>query len=253
LRRVRSWLAASRRRRTRLLWALSLLASGVVVACLVVFLRDTGHQYPSGPTKAEGAAQVYVAPRDAPLGRDGLLAAQATLRAFLSTAVLRQQVADSFALVTPKLRSGYTRATWSRGEIPIIPYPVDVARVRYHVDYSYEAARPGGPRRLGLDVAMTARRGARVAPIVFTAELQAFGTGPRRHWLVAYWAPKGVLGGEPPVDRPPGPAPPQARRLSVIWLVIPGMIIGSILLLPVAFLLRSWARERRIARTYSSF
>jgi hypothetical protein len=54
----------------------------------------------------------------------------ATLDVLVNHAVKRKDVAKSYDVVTPALRGGMTRAQWSRGSIPIYPYPA--AGRRFH-------------------------------------------------------------------------------------------------------------------------
>ena len=67
--------------------------------------------------------------------RSGLAAgtvhhAHRTLRASLSEAVKRKHVDRSFDLVTPNMKSGYTRHAWATQDIPVQPYPLDIAKYK---------------------------------------------------------------------------------------------------------------------------
>jgi hypothetical protein len=49
--------------------------------------------------------------------------AQRTAATFVDTAVARNDVAASWAVTHPALRSGYTRRAWAAGTIPVQPVP----------------------------------------------------------------------------------------------------------------------------------
>ena len=72
-------------------------------------------------------------------------AINATLDVFVNHAVKRKDVAKSYDVVTPELRGGMTRAQWSRGEIPVYPYPA--AGRRFHEwTIQYRTPRRGRDR-----------------------------------------------------------------------------------------------------------
>ena len=74
-------------------------------------------------------------------------AINATLDVLVNHAVKRKDVGKSYDVVTPALRGGMTRAQWSRGSIPVYPYPA--AGRRFHewtVQY-----RTAGRDRAGAD------------------------------------------------------------------------------------------------------
>jgi hypothetical protein len=248
--RAYGWLSGSRRRRRRLLWAGAVVVAAGSIASLVVFMRNGGQSFDAVPQR-KGPVQVYHAPRTIPVTRSALEAAEATMIAFLRTAVRREHVADSFDLVTTGFRHGLTRDQWSRGEIPVVPYPADLTKVRYNVDYSYGSNRTGGPRRLGLELYATPKRGENVSTMIFAVELQAPDRAPVRRWRISYWEPQGVPGGPPArAGRPASEPPPDPSRLSMIWLLVPALALGGVVLVPLALVLRSVFRARRIQRMY---
>jgi hypothetical protein len=160
-------------------------------------------------------------------------------------------VEASYELIAPSLRRGYTRERWAKGDIPVVPYPVDLKTVRYQVSYSYASGGPDGWPLLGMEVAMRPKAGEDQPAMRFGIELEAAGTGSRRHWLVSQWGPQGQLGGEPQGgSRNAAPAPlPTHGALSTVWLIIPALLLTGFILVPAAFGFRSWMRNRRIART----
>jgi hypothetical protein len=113
-------LVASRRRRRRSLGAVSLLVVAAGAASLVVWVGDTGRDEPA---TRPGPSQVYrpevgFEPSDAELSRIHDVAVH-----WIETAVRREHVGESWALTHPELRRGFTRAQWSTGSIPAVPYP----------------------------------------------------------------------------------------------------------------------------------
>src|SRR5215218_10553689 len=66
-------------------------------------------------------------PRVSPADRAAI---NATLDVFVNHAVKRKDVAKSYDVVTPALRGGMTRAQWTKGSIPVYPYPA--AGRRFH-------------------------------------------------------------------------------------------------------------------------
>jgi hypothetical protein len=247
---ARQWWAASRRRRRRVVWLVALVVVAGSVGALVVWVRDTGT---SVETPVRAGKPLYPRePATVKLGPVALHAAQLTTYRFLSTAVLRQHVEDSYALAAPSLRKGYTRARWAKGEIPVVPYPVDLHTVRYRVDYSYASGGPDGLPLLGMAVSMRPTAGSDQPSVVYGVELEAAGVGAHRHWMISQWTPRGTLGGAPqtaPSNAVPY-RPPTSGSLSTLWLLIPGVLLSGFILIPAAIGVRSWIRNRRIARSY---
>ncbi len=111
--------------------------------------------------------------------RDRLSAADraainATLDVLVNHAVKRKDVGRSYDVVTPVMRAGMTRAQWSRGSIPVYPYPA--AGRRFHewtVQY-----RTKDEIALELILAPNARNKKKLGQILFHVYLQ-----PRRRPL----------------------------------------------------------------------
>jgi len=106
---------------------------------------------------------------------------------FIQTAVLRQDVAASWDMATPKERGGLSRAQWNTGNIPVVPYPRrGFSGARFQTVRSRQ-------RDILLQVLLTSHT-LGVKPSVDFLELVPRGG----RWLVAYWAPRG--------ENPPVPA-----------------------------------------------
>jgi hypothetical protein len=253
---VRSWLASPRRRR-RIAWSLGLAAvfSSVVVS-MVVFTGPSADVAPSpGGGSGGGGWLPAEEPQAVAPSRARVAASLEVARKFISTAVARKHVGESWSLVTPSMRDGFTRAEWAHGEIPIIPYPVDTAR--WELDYSYADA-------IGFQVALFPLPGRRIRPTVFNVDLRAVGRGKGRRWLVDGFTP-GVVRG-----LPTGPGPeeladqrrsvagvdlaPRSRgeaRLGAGWLAVPLGVLGLAVLIPVSVGLLNWHRVRRAEREFA--
>jgi hypothetical protein len=165
---------------SRLLFWLSAaaLATGSVVL-LVTLLREEDPPGPLPPQPTVTTENRTAADIDP--------AARRVAGEFILTAVARKNVAKSWAITHPSLRDGYTKAEWSAGDIPIIPYAVDsIDEARFSIDHLAKDL-------IQLDVALLPKNASQTAG-VFTIGLVAVGTGNARRWLVDYWGPAGAPG-----------------------------------------------------------
>ena len=121
-----------------------------------------------------GAAKHRLSPADR-------AAINATLDVFVNHAVKRKDIGKSYDVVTPLMRGGMTRAQWSRGSIPVYPYPA--AGRRFHqwtVQY-----RTTEEIALELILAPNARNKKKLGQFLFHVYLQ-----PRDgRWLVDSFMP----------------------------------------------------------------
>src|SRR5262245_60889895 len=209
--------------RRRLLWAGGfVLLAGVVAGVIVAFPhppKEKGNKLspggdivvPNAPTafKPQKAQVIDVAQR------------------FVMTAVARKHVEDSWVLVCPEMRQGYSREKWAKGNIPVVPFPVDTGRWR--VSYSYQD-------EIDLQVALFARPKQHIKPVVFDLTVQPCGHG--KSWLVSSFIPVPSASGDYSIPdrnnpfgigtRNPKPLPNHA---SSTWLLAPAGIVGGTLVL----------------------
>lgn len=172
----------------------------------------------------------------------------ATARLFVDTAVRRERLDAAYDVVGPGIKQGMSRGEWQTGNIPVVPYPVDVARWKF--DYTYA-------NEIGLQVLLLPRSGSKLRPMVFSLLLRkADRDGP---WLVDSWSPRSAAptgavassGGSgsaialPPADAPTG-------KVSRAWLLAPLLLISMVILVPVGVLGVEQARARRAERRYAS-
>ncbi len=108
-----------------------------------------------------------------------------TIREFLATAVSRKRLDDSWAVVAPELKKGYTRKQWaSAKELPIIPYPVaDLDQVNYYLDYA-------STKEILVEVGVSAKASLHIRPVTFQLALRPVPKGKTRQWMVDYWMPR---------------------------------------------------------------
>jgi len=171
-----------------------------------------------------------------------------TLAAFIRTGVQRADPAAAWELVTPTMRSGISRDEWNRGALPVTPFP---ARLPKKLEWNVTTSYPGD---LTLDLVLQPRTSAKRGPIAFSVELRRARDG---RWLVDSMAPEQVFG---PVEAAPSKAsssssksaaPSYTRgRLSPLWFVVPGALLGLAVLVPLLIVLLSWRRSRAIERRY---
>jgi hypothetical protein len=169
---------------------------------------------------------------------------------FVTTAVLRRHLAESYDLVTPQMRQGMSRSQWATEDLPIVPFPArDFVLAKSKLSYSH-----GNIARY--DVAMLARPQGQTPSGLFSIELHALSRAGHRHWLVDYWQPIGGGISTPPVPR----ANPLDLRnqpsettqpLGTSWVFVPVAVLSLIVLLPLGLGVRGWVRTRRIDRAYA--
>jgi hypothetical protein len=181
-------------------------------------------------------------PKPVRLAGNARQAALTTVRNFVATAVLRRHIDDSWQLVTPTLRAGYTRKEWRKGDIPVPVFPADsLGQAGAQVDYSYR-------NTVGLHVWLLPKRGAKIRATTFMAELKAFGSGARRYWLVDSFTPLGSSDSSPLPGLSRSTSSGRAP-LSAFWLAAPLSILALVLLVPLAVGLREWRRGRRVRKS----
>ncbi len=237
---------ASYRFRRRLLKLAALLAIAGAAGLVSVLFWNTGHSYET-PLSTEPAL-FPEQQRNVRLSKAERSQALATAALFVKTAVVREHVAQSYALAHPKLRQGLSRAEWSTGEIPVQYYPVDAARWRLDFQYADE---------LGLAVYVVPRAGADLRPMVFDMSMKPVDGAGGRHWLVSAWVPRFSSAGQTPPSSSErlaavAPAPGRMAPLSTVWLLVPVFLVASVLLVPVGLYVRDRRRGRRAEREYAA-
>jgi hypothetical protein len=107
------------------------------------------------------------------------------VKTFISTAVARRHVEQSWPVVAPELRAGYTLSQWKRAnDLPVIPYPgVDTKHVQYYLDYA-------STKEILVEVGLAGKPGVSTRPVTFQLGLVPVGSNTKYRWMVSYWMPR---------------------------------------------------------------
>jgi hypothetical protein len=157
-----------------------------------------------------------------------------TIDVLVNSAVKRHDLGASYDIVTPTLRAGMTRKEWSRGSIPVYPYPARGAR--FH-GWTVKYVTPG---EVAVELMLMPRSGAKVGPILFDIYLDPI----RSKWLVGSFMPVATfapLNAARPKVRAINDFMPRAGsnlfsaptgrgRVSSVYAYVPFAVIGAILL-----------------------
>jgi hypothetical protein len=249
-----SRLLSSARMRRRLLWMAGFVALAGVVAILIVVIKNPppppGEKTSPGGTLVKPDVHLAFAPRqDEILG----LAQQ-----FVLTAVRRNHVEDSWEMVCPEMRQGYTKASWAKGDIPVVPFPAQFAK--WHLAYSFQ-------REINLQVALYAKPERKLHPVVFDLTLHPCGDPAAGRWRVSSFIPTPSASGDfgssedksnfsPIAIGARDPNLFQPKRASGAWLAIPLGFMAGLLLTALGIVgirsyqgkraYNSYVRERRM-------
>ncbi|HEU5277726.1 MAG TPA: hypothetical protein VFU26_02355 [Gaiellaceae bacterium] len=239
-------LLASPRGRRRFAWlGGALLAVAAVGTALV--LSDPARQPPER-LRAGTAPPVAREVRLTAAMRRGI---DRTLAEFVPAAVGRENPARAWQLAGPGLRAGGRLREWKTGLMPVQPYAFAHRTLR---DWRLIYARSD---RVAIDLMLFPRAGSREGPIMFGIDL----VPRKRGWLVDSIFPAAIWSGKD--ERPfvtgaqdftakfgtkkstyDKPKLPEAR-LSAVWLLVPGLILGASLVAPLVIFARGLVSRRR--------
>lgn len=237
------WRSSPRFRR-RVYWSAALVFAGAGLAAVALGMQNRGdfpeQHYSTRPL------QVETVPEIARLTKADAADVLGVSSRFVRTAVVRKEMRSAYDLVGPELRGGMTRAEWSRGDNPVVPFPaVGIAGVK--VAYSYR-------NDVALDLALVAKPGSDTVGKTFRIELTR--QSAAAPWHVVSWLPFGVSGSGnvksiarkqaalAAAERQSGPT------LGARWLAFPIALLTCVLLLPLGLGFRSWRANRRAEREY---
>jgi hypothetical protein len=171
-----------------LLWAgVVVLAIGAAVLVATVMGGQSG-----APVKNDEGFHPTLPAKSTPLrNSDGVLIKTYTqldpkirsaVTTFIGTAVAREHVDQSWNVVAPTLKAGYTAAQWKKADdLPVVPYPgVDVKHVQYYLDYA-------STKEILVEVGLAGKPGVSTRPVTFQLGLVP---GQNGRWLVDYWMPR---------------------------------------------------------------
>jgi hypothetical protein len=108
--------------RVRLAWGSAAALVVLTIAGLIVFVPNTGHSSQT-PINEHQRAQVFHPPKTVNATRAQKAAALTTLDRFTRSAIIRRNLADSWALASPHMKLGVSHADWLAGNLPVVPYP----------------------------------------------------------------------------------------------------------------------------------
>jgi hypothetical protein len=266
----------SYRWRRRLMWAVPLLLAGPLIYLGVHFSSPGNPGNANGPTVPD-----YKQPVPARFTKAEQLQVHRVLAAFITSAVAREHPARSWDLSAQNLKQGVTKRQWTRGDLPVVPYPAlhkGLGQWDY-VEYSYRDS-------VGLEVFLFPKPGSGYSALTADVELVK---GDHGRWLVDYWMPKKFHG--PPAlsasarakakaqaakqeaaakrsrktarqtakaKAAAAPSHPQSDsqytqpQQSKLWWFVPLAIVAAFVLIPLGMVGRGWYRNRREARQYAT-
>jgi hypothetical protein len=263
----------SYRWRRRLAFTAIVLGVAGPLIWLGVRYSDPGNpENANGPTVAD-----YEVSRNVPFTVAQRRQVHQVLKAFIATAVVRQNVAKAWDLAGPSLKQGLTRKQWDNGELPVIPYPaLDRGWGKWSfVQYSYEL---GKKHTVGVEVFLFPKPNSGWSAM--TADVEVV-RSPNGRWLVDYWMPKRFHG--PPAVAHTTKAKASAKKLRErhaekakakaqakakeapasaegatqdtarvrgAWWALPLGLLGLAIILPLTIGGFVWYRNRRAERAY---
>ena len=230
---------------------------------------------PGNPGNANGpVVPNYKPPTNARFTKAEQREVRRVLAAFVRSAVAREHPERSWDLTAPSLKEGVTRKEWSRGDLPVVPYPAlhrGLGQWDY-VEYSYKHS-------VGLEVLLFPKPGSGYSALTADVELVKSREG---RWLVDYWMPK-KFHGPPALAKSGGKAkakkitrkaagkrshasntakaaPPasaesdyRSPHASQWYWVIPIAILSLIILVPIGFGVAQLRKNRQAAREYAAW
>ena len=175
-------------------------------------------------------------------------AINATLDRFVTEAVQRHDLAASYDLVTPAMRTGISRRAWAHGVTNVMAFPA--RGTRFH-GWALDLAQR---RYVMLDLLLQPRRGTHVGAMIFTVELRKL----HGRWRVASFVPSASFAGAERTGSmkafgdygPLASTNPKARHVNRLFLIGPALVLLLIVALPAAIVLRGWRRNRRAERAF---
>lgn len=230
------------------MWAGAFLAVAGGVAGLVIAFPSPGHEAGEKTRPGGTLVQKDVPIAFAPQRKEILQLAQQ----FVGTAVARKHVADSWELVCPSLKQGYTKETWAKGDIPVVPFHYVAGKWR--LSYAFES-------EIDLQVALYENIKQHKPAVLFDLTVQPCGKSEEGKWLVSSFipvpSPSGEFGKGPKGSTKGNPfgigtqnPKPLPNHASTRWLFVPVGIVGGMVLLVIGFLVLRSVRGRRAYRAY---
>lgn len=222
---------------------------GAVVIVLVLVAGGNSPPPAGSDLTAGGAEPAQPKPRR--LTASDRKEINATLDVFVNHAVKRDDVGASYAAVTPELRGGMSQAQWSRGSIPVYPYPAGGRQFHgWTVSYA-------NSEEVGLELLLHPRpeKQSTLGPFMFKVYLKPVGD----KWLVDSFMPAATFA---PVEAtktkvralPDFSPQPQTEksvagsgRINPVYVYVPFGVMGLLLLALAGWGIAAKVRDRRLA------
>jgi hypothetical protein len=252
-----------------------LAAVAAPLAYLAVHFSTPGSQRnANGPNLAESS--IYRRQKSVPFTAQDRRAVRKVLARFISTAVARKHVADSWDLAGPSLRQDVSYKEWRRGDIPVVPYPASK-----HGHGAWDAVNYSYRNEVGLEVLLFPK--PRSGYSIATVETNLV-RGRDGRWRVDYWMVTKLHGpgatapadsasafveGAPNVHKLPGKkngakARPSHERVEADaaapansptqldrkWIFVPLGLLSLVIVVPLGIATFVWTRNRRAAAAY---
>ena len=176
-----------------------------------------------------------------------------TLDVFVPAAIGRRHSERAWGLATAAMRRGGDRASWARGFMPVTPFPV--IGTSFH-GWTVDRATDG---RVEIVLLLHLKKGGPLGAVSFDIAMRKV----RGHWLVDSAVPAATFaapGSESKILAQPdfgpsgGPAYSKTSfsrtgRVSAKWvLIIPGILLGLIVLTPIVVIGAHRLGDRRVRR-----
>ena len=175
-----------------------------------------------------------------------------TLAAFVPAAVAREDPTRAWELAGPGLRAGGSLREWKAGKLPDPPVRLRGRQVAARLDDDLRAARPRRDRPDALPARTDRARGRSLSGSISCPASKAGwwtrSSRPRsgrdkgeRAFVTGMQDFTGRFGSkESTYDKPDLPR----ARLSALWLLVPGLLLGACLVAPLVLAARSLANRR---------
>ena len=240
---------SSYRWRRRLAWAGVVLVLAVALVVAILSLPEHGRRFTE--TFSDEPSQVVVNEKPVPVTPAMRRQVNETLVRFVATAVTRKDPIAAWELSTAAMKAGTTRADWARGDLPVFPYPAVPSQARSWTVLS------SVKNDLVADLVLQPPKGSKRGPVEFNVELKAVGSGRARRWLVdSFIAIRTYDTSAASKPKPVKPAPAVVKpkypkgRLSPAWFLVPGVLLGLLVLVPIGIAVVNWRRGVRAERAY---
>ncbi len=161
--------------RGRLPWAIGGVLALVLVAVLGYHFRNTGESTAT-PLTNTPAVDVSKVPKTTKIDPF----AEQVARRFVQTAVARRNLGEAYKLVGADIKQGQSLASWKKGNIAVIPFPLDqLDFAPMKIVYSY-------PKEISLEIALLPKKGSTEKAALMTLVLNKV----QGKWLVNLWTPR---------------------------------------------------------------